>query len=91
MKIYTKNPIVSSLFTIFITFLISMILFFIIKPSYIIDISKEGKKKINIYLLFIYSMLFAVLLGIVIFLCKTTTISTVKSNAYKPELSYTHS
>ena len=92
MKIDLKKPIVSSLFSIFITFLISMMVLFIIKPSFIIDISKEGKKKKNIYLLFTYSMLFGVSAGIIVLLCKTTEVFTTKpasvlsfnSNAYKP-------
>ena len=44
---------------------------YITKPSYIVDVSEDGKKKKNIYLLFTYSMLFAVLVGITFLLWRT--------------------
>lgn len=71
MKIDFKNPIISSLFSIIITFVISVIVLFITKPLYIIDVSEDGTKKTNIALLLSVCMLFAVLVGITVFLLKT--------------------
>ena len=95
MKIDLKKPIVSSIVSIVITFLMSMMVLSITKPSYIIEVSKEGKKKINIYLLFTYSMLFSFLIGICILFWRTTEISRIKNDSilsfnyksYKPNIS----
>ena len=76
MKIDIKNPITFSLFSVIITFFISIIVLYITKPSYIVDVSEDGKKKKNIYLLFTYSMLFAVLVGITFLLWRTGESST---------------
>ena len=96
MKIDIKNPIISSLFSVIITFSISMIVLYLTKPSYIVHVSDEGKKKKNIYLLFTYSMLFSVLAGITVLLwrtgessTKTTSESAVlafSSKSYRPKL-----
>jgi succinate dehydrogenase/fumarate reductase cytochrome b subunit len=79
MKIEFKKPIVSSLFSIILTFLVSMIVLYVTNPSYIIDVSEDGKKRKNICLLFIYSMLYAVLVGISVLLWRTGESSTKKS------------
>ena len=71
MKIELNNPIIYSISIITIIFLISVIILYLTKPSYIMEISKNGKKKKNIYLIFIYSLLFGVLFGIGVFLYKT--------------------
>lgn len=68
MKINLKNPIVSSLFGIAITFIVFLIILCVTKPSYIMEVSKKGKKKKSIYLSFIYSLLFSTLTGIIILL-----------------------
>ena len=76
MNIDLKKPINSSLFSILITFLLSIMVLFITKPSYITEIDRKKRiKKINIYRLFIYSILFALLVGIcVLFIPIKTTI-----------------
>ena len=76
MKINLKKPINSSLFSMAITFLLSLIILCVTKPDYIMEISKEGKSKKNIYLLFTYSMLFSVLIGITVLLCRPLSIVT---------------
>lgn len=74
MKINYKNPIIYSLCSMCITFVISVIMIFLIKPLYIMEVPNNSnikKKKINWYLLFNYSFLFASLIGIVVLLFKT--------------------
>lgn len=80
MKIDLKNPIISSILSIGITFVISIIILYVTNPSYIIEISKNGKKKKNIYLLFTCSLLFGILVGIFILLYKTGSRSSTVSN-----------
>jgi hypothetical protein len=90
MKINIKNPIVYSFFSIIVTFLVSITFMFLTKPSYIMEISKEGKKKLNICLLFIYSMLFAILIGTCLLLfrkesgIKKNILLSLNSNIYRP-------
>ena len=92
MKIDFKNPISFSLFSIVVTFLICMIVLCVTKPSYIIYVSAKGKKKKNIYLLFTYSMLFAVVIETFVLLwktglenpIKTSPILSFNSKAYRP-------
>ena len=79
MKIDLKNPIISSVFSIGITFVISIIILCVTKPSYIMEISKNGKKKKNIYILFTHSLLFGVLIGIFVLLYKTGHNSSIVS------------
>jgi len=43
MKIDLKKPINSSLFSMVITFVLSLTILYVTKPSYIMEISKEGK------------------------------------------------
>lgn len=71
MKIDLKNPIISSLISIGITFVISMTILLLAKPSYIMEISKEGKTRINIYLTVTFSLLFSILIGIIFLILKT--------------------
>lgn len=80
MKIDLKNPIISSVFSIGITFIIFIIIFCITNPHYIMEISKNGKKKKNIYLLFIYSLLFGILVGFCVLLYKTDSSSSPIAN-----------
>jgi len=69
MKIDFKNPIISSLIGMGVTFLVSIIVLCVTNPSYIMEISKHGKKTKNVYLLVTYSLLFSVVIGIVVLLC----------------------
>ena len=80
MKIDLKKPINSSLFSMSITFVLSLTILCVTKPSYIMEVSKEGKNKKSIYLLVTYSMLFSVLVGITVLLCRTGSTET-KSDA----------
>lgn len=80
MKIDLKKPINSSLFSMVITFVLSLTILWVTKPSYIMEISKDGKNKKSIYLLVTYSMLFSVLVGITVLLCRTGSAET-KSDA----------
>lgn len=75
MKIDLKKPIVFSLVSIGITFVISMTILFLTKPSYIIEISKNGRQKINPYLTLTYSLVFAILVGILVLILKTGDIN----------------
>jgi hypothetical protein len=92
MKIYIKNPIVSSSFIIILTFIISIVIFYLFKPKYILKISNNGVKKIDHSLLISYSLLYGVIVGIIYFLLvfkfksNTSTdilIKNVKSYTYK--------
>jgi hypothetical protein len=85
MKIDLKKPIHSSLFSMAITFLLSMIILCVTKPDYIMEISKEGKSKKNIYLLFTYSMLFSVLIGIAVLLC---THGSIVTKSHEPFMAF---
>lgn len=80
MKIDLKKPINSSLFSMVITFVLSLTILCVTKPSYIMEISKKGKNKKSIYLLVTYSMLFSVLVGITVLLYRTGSTET-KSDA----------
>ena len=71
MKINYKIPIISSVMSIGIFFIICIILLYSIQPSYIMNISDTGIYKINIFLLLTYSLLFSITIGIVVLLCKT--------------------
>lgn len=71
MKIDYKKPIVSSLLSMGITFVITIIMLYIVQPVYIIEVSDDGKKKRNVYLLFTYSLLFSVFIGIIVLLFRT--------------------
>ena len=64
LKIDIKNPIISSLLCIIITFIIALIVLSIVKPSYVMEITKDGSKKVNKYILVSISLLFGVLMGI---------------------------
>jgi len=79
MNIDLKKPINSSLFSIIITFLLSIMVLFITKPSYITEIDrKKRKKRINIYRLFIYSILFSLLVGICVLFIPIKTTNPVQ-------------
>ena len=87
MKIDLKQPINSSLFSVLIAFLVSLIILYVTKPSYIMEVSKDGKNKKNIYLLVVYSMLFAISVGILVLLCMkgfTENKSTKPRMAFNP-------
>jgi uncharacterized membrane protein len=75
MNIDYKKPIISSIFSMGITFIITFIILLITQPSYIMEVSKKGTKKKNLYLLLSYSLLFSVLIGIIVLLFKTDYIS----------------
>lgn len=64
LKINIKNPIISSLLCLLITFIIALVVLSIVKPSYVIEISNKGVKNVNKYLLVSISLLFGVLMGI---------------------------
>jgi hypothetical protein len=86
MKIDLKKPVFSSLFSISITFLVSMIVLCVTNPTYITEVSKKGKKKKNVYLLFTYSMLFATLVGTIVLLWRTG--SNIRSGKSVPVLAF---
>ena len=75
MNIDLKKPINSSLFSILIAFLLSIMVLFISKTSYITEIDRKKRKK-NIYRLFIYSILFALLVGICVLFIPIKTTNT---------------
>ena len=79
MNIDFKNPFISSLFGMSITLVIFIILLYCTKPKYIM---KLGKKKINMYLLIIYSLLYSIIVGIVILLYMT------RDESQKPAFSF---
>jgi hypothetical protein len=71
MKIDYNKPIINSLFSMVITFTITILLLAIKKPVCIMYISKNGKSKKNNYLLFSYSLIFSIVVGISVLLFKT--------------------
>ena len=85
MKIDLKKPINSSLFSILITFVISLIILYTTKPSYIMEVSKNGKNKKNIYLLVVYSILFGISVGIIVLLYMK---GLYENNSVKPIMSF---
>tara|TARA_B110000908_G_C10023582_1_gene344001 strand:- start:301 stop:591 length:291 start_codon:yes stop_codon:yes gene_type:complete len=82
MKIDYKTPINSSLLSMGITFVITMIILYITKPFYIIQVTEEGKKKKNLYLLINYSLLFSVFVGIVVLLFRIGTDSPIPTMGF---------
>lgn len=91
LNINIKNPIISSVLCTIITFVITIIVLSITKPSYITEVSDKGDKKVNVYLLVFISLLFGILVGIakLIFFSKKTIaiskITDVKNNfAFNP-------
>ena len=66
MKIDKKNPIVLSIFSIITTFIFSVIIFYICKPSFVLKVSNKSGKVIDYYVLFSYSLLFSMFVGIII-------------------------
>ena len=76
MKFDFKNPIITSLLSISISFIISLIVLFIYKPSYIMEVKKSGDTNINLSLLVTYSLLFADLIGIItmLFITRNTKV-----------------
>lgn len=78
MKIDYNNPIIVSLLSIGITFIIVFIFLYITTPNYIMEISKQGKRCLSLYLLITYSLLFAVFSGIIMFFIKTENNNTSK-------------
>ena len=87
MNIDLKKPINSSLFSILITFLLSIMVLFITKPSYITEIDrKKRRRKINIYRLFIYSILFALLVGICVLFIPIKTVHPLPGPTLPPVL-----
>ena len=88
MKINIKNPIVYSLLYIVITFIIILIILSTLKPSYIKEVDKNGKIRINISLLLVISLLFAVLIGIINFLFFSKKYISVKNNIIVDQISY---
>ena len=87
LEINIKNPIISSVLCIIITFIVTIIVLTVAKPSYITEISNKGKKKINLCLLFFISLLFGILVGLakLLFFSEKTSTSYVKNKfAYNP-------
>jgi hypothetical protein len=82
MKIDIKKPIYSSLFIMIIILILSIIIMYITKPTYIMEVSKEGHNKKSIYLLLTYSMLFSVSIGITVFLYRTASNKSESTEIY---------
>jgi uncharacterized membrane protein len=76
MIINWKNPITISIITYIVVFISSFIALYFIKPKYIM---KKHNKKINYYLLIIYSLLYGNLASIIIFMCNCSTSSVSSS------------
>ena len=57
INIDVKDPIISSILVIIITSLITSVILLVTKPSYIMEISKSGQKKIKVSLLISISLL----------------------------------
>lgn len=70
MRINFKDPIIFSVSILAVSFIVLIIIFALTKPKFIVEISKKGKKKINYYLFVSYSLLFAVLIAIIVFLVR---------------------
>lgn len=63
INIDVKDPIISSILVIIITSLITSVILLVTKPSYIMEISKSGQKKIKVSLLISISLLLGLFLG----------------------------
>ena len=79
------------LWSIPISFIISILFLIIIRPSFIMKVCKYGKKQINTCSLLSYSSLFSISIFFIIFLCapKRTSYS-MKNLSYSPT-KYQHS
>jgi len=83
MKINVKDPIISSMLVIIVTSLITSLILLITQPSYVMKISKTGKKKIKVSLLISISLLIGLFLGTI-----KIIFSSIKSNP--PKIETTH-
>lgn len=66
------SPINISVLSTIISFIFFFVSFIIIRPSFILEISKHKNHKINLYLLTSYSLLFSILVGFIIINYKMT-------------------
>ena len=85
INIDVKDPIISSILVIIISSLITSVILLVTKPSYIMEISKSGQKKVKISLLISISLLIGLFLGVIKIIfssIKSTTpkIKTPESN-----------
>ena len=67
MKLDLKHltPINSSILFTLISFIIFFLKFLIIKPSFVMEISKHNHLTINYFLLLSYSLMFSILIGFI--------------------------
>jgi len=78
ININVKDPIISSILVIIISFLITSLILLITKPSYVIKISKSGQKKVEVSLLLSISLLIGLFLGAI-----KIIFSSIKSTTFK--------
>ena len=74
------SPINLSVLSTIISFIFFFICFIIIKPSFILEITRHKYPKINYYLVISYSLLFSILLGFIIINYKISNTETIVSD-----------
>jgi len=74
-KIDYKNPIILSGIGIVIMFIVSLLVLWLTKPPYIMGITKSGVRSIDCCMLVMYSALFSVVSGVIIYMCATMKLS----------------
>ena len=84
ININVKDPLISSILVIIITFLITNLILLVTKPLYIMEISKSGQKKIKGSLLISISLLMALFLGSIKIIASSIKSNTPKINT--PEI-----
>lgn len=90
INIDVKDPIISSILVIIITSLITSVILLVTKPSYIMEISKSGQKKIKVSLLISISLLLGLFLGAIkiIFSIKYSTPEIKTPESKTPKKNY---
>ena len=80
INIDVKDPISSSILVIIISSLITSLILLVTKPSYVIEISKSGQKKVKVSLLIAISLLIGLFLGTIKIIFSSIKSTTPKIN-----------
>lgn len=83
INIDINNPIISSILVIIVTSLITSLILLITKPSYVIEISKSGEKKIKVSLLVSISLLIGFFLGTIKIIFSSFKVNTLEIKTHE--------